>query len=343
LTNREFRIAGKTLVYQPAVRKVTGTGFDGAVIGAELKLLANVVLFSLLKLKRRPVLLWGQGVDKRKDEGPVMRLLSGSGSFIRLAAARRADGYAVYTSAGRDRLADAGVDPSKVFVIRNTLDVEAESELHRRFKAEPEHQLREELGLRRDSIVLLFIGRIYREKRISEFVSLLRALRDRDSSGPPVEGVVIGAGPDLERTQKQAQGLGDIHFLGEIRNSETVGRYMRVASAVVIPGAVGLAVNHAFAHGVPIITQEGPMQGPEFEYLEAGRNSVVTNGIFGEFVSAVADFVDSPQQRETLAQGALRSRESLTVASMASSFHRAACATFGVSGVTTNMTEVSVE
>jgi glycosyltransferase involved in cell wall biosynthesis len=321
--SRGLRLAGKTFVYQSAVGEIAGPGFDAAVIGAELKLLANAALFPLLKLRRRPVLLWGQGIDKQEDRGPVMSGLARGGARLRLAAARRADGYLVYTEGGGRRLIDLGVDPAGVFVLRNTLDVESEIELQRAAAGEAEGKLRDELGLKRDSIVLLFIGRVYREKRLSEFVSMLRALADRTPMGAEVEGLVVGDGPDLERVSKEARGLDTIHFLGEVREGERIARCMRVASALVIPGAVGLAVNHAFAHGVPVITRANPMQGPEFEYLEPGRNSIVADGDFGAFVKEVAAFVDAPARRQALADGALRARETLTVAAMAASFDRA--------------------
>ena len=330
LANHELRFGHRTLVYQPAVREVLGPGFDGAVLGAELKMLTHVALFPLLKLREKPVLLWGQGGEKEEDRSTTMEAIGRIGGALKLMAAGCADGYIAYTSGGRDRLVDAGVDPAKVFVVRNTLDVEGEIELHARLSKEPLDRLRGELGLRQDSAVLLFVGRVYPEKKLSEFVSALRELRDRELTQRPVEGVVIGDGPGLARVEKEAAGIEGVHFAREIRDRERVGRYLRVASAMVIPGKVGLAVNHAFAHGVPVITRASPLHAPEFEYLEPGRNSIVAEGDFDAFVAAIADLVDSAEHRALLAAGALESRESLTVASMASSFHRAVCQTLGL-------------
>jgi glycosyltransferase involved in cell wall biosynthesis len=329
--NRELRLGQRTLVYQPAVRAVAGPAFDGAVLGAELKMLAHVVLFPLLKLRGRPVLLWGQGGEKGEDRSAAMEAIGKAGAALKRTAAEHADGYIAYTSAGRDSLTESGIDPAKVFVVRNTLDVEGEIELHARLSDEPVDALREELGLRRDSVVLLFVGRVYPEKKLSEFVSMLRALRDRKLARCPVEGVVIGDGPDLERVEREADGLEGVHFVGEIRDRTHVARYLRVSSAMVIPGKVGLAVNHAFAHGVPVITRSGPLHAPEFEYLEHGHNSIVSEGDLGAFADAIAELVDSPERRAVLARGALESREGLTVAAMATSFHHAVCQTLGLS------------
>jgi glycosyltransferase involved in cell wall biosynthesis len=328
--NRELRLGRRTLVYQSAVREVAGPAFDGAVLGAELKMLSHVALFPLLTLRGKPVLLWGQGGEKGEERGTLMKVLGRAGATLKRTAASRADGYIAYTSAGKKRLTEAGVDPAKVFVVRNTLDVEGEVELHARLSAQPDDALRGELGLRQDSVVLLFVGRVYPEKKLSEFVSVLRRLRDRGLTRHPVEGVVIGDGPDLARVEREADGVDGVHFVGEIRDRERVARHLRVASAVVIPGKVGLAVNHAFAHGVPVLTRGGSLHAPEFEYLEDGRNSIVSEGDLDAFAEAIAEFVESTDQRARLARGALESRQSLTVASMADSFHHAVCQTLGL-------------
>jgi glycosyltransferase involved in cell wall biosynthesis len=325
--NREIRLAGKTLVYQPVVRAVSGPGFDGAIIGSELKLLAQAALFPLLKARGRIVMLWGQGGEKQEEVSPALRMLGGAGAFAKALAARHADGYLAYTASGKERLVELGVDERKVFVVRNTLDVEGEIERQRRRSDDDERGLRRELGLQPASTILLYLGRVYREKRVGEFVSLLGALRQRDRAGSAVEGVVIGDGPDLEAARRSGEGIDGLHFRGEIRDGELISRYLRLAAALVIPGKVGLAVNHAFAHGVPVITRAGDLHAPEFEYLEPGRNAIVATGDFDDFLTTVTEFVDSPALQRQLSAGALESRQGLTVAAMANSFHRAVCAT----------------
>jgi glycosyltransferase involved in cell wall biosynthesis len=329
LANREVRIGGKTLLYQPAIRAVAGPEFDAAVLGAELGLPANVALFPLLKLRRRPVLLWGQGGDKDEDRGALLGVAAGLGSRLKAAAARSANGYIAYTAGGRERLLAGGADPDRVFVVRNTLDVEGEIKLHLEAAEIPEQRLREELGLRPDSVVLLFVGRVYAEKRLDELVSLLRELRRRGLDENAVEAVALGDGPDLERVRREAVGLAGLRFAGEVRDRETVARYMRVAAALVIPGKVGLAVNHALAHGVPILTRESTLHAPEFEYLSPD-NSVVVAGGFEQFAAEVAAFVASPERRERLAAGALAARQSLTLSAMVDAFDGAVRAVLDV-------------
>lgn len=329
VANHELRIAGKALLYQPLVREVAGPRFDGAVLGAELGMLANTALFPLLKVRGHRVMLWGQGGEKAEDRGRLGGLVSGLGSRLKLAAARSADGYIAYTEGGREHLLAAGLDPDSVFVVRNTLDVEGEIEMHRELAVLPEQQLRKELGLRPGSVVLLFLGRVYAEKRLGELVEVLRELSRRGLDAETVEAIVIGDGPDLDRVRAAAGDLAGLHFLGELREREQVARCMRVAAALAIPGKVGLAVNHALAHGVPVVTRAGDLHAPEFEYLDV-TNSIVVEGGLDRFTAAIAEFVAAPECRRDLAEGALASREDLTVAAMATAFHAAVCRIFAI-------------
>jgi glycosyltransferase involved in cell wall biosynthesis len=118
-------------------------------------------------------------------------------------------------------------------------------------------------------------------------------------------------------------GVGAVHFAGEIRDQAAVARYLRVASAVVIPGALGLAVNHALAHGLPVITRDTPLHGPEIEYLTPGKDSFVVQGDQEAFVDTLRTFVRSPELREQMAAAALTSRRRLGLEEMVDTFDRA--------------------
>jgi glycosyltransferase involved in cell wall biosynthesis len=123
-----------------------------------------------------------------------------------------------------------------------------------------------------------------------------------------------------------------VHFRGEVADQVEVARHMRVATAVVIPGAVGLAANHAFAQGVPLITKKGPFHGPEVEYLEPGVNGLIVDGDAAALAGALAELCDSPGVRRRLAEGALRSRERLGIDRTATAFDEAVRTVLGSRG-----------
>ena len=60
-----------------------------------------------------------------------------------------------------------------------------------------------------------------------------------------------------------------------------LSRIFRASDAVVIPGYVGLAVNHAFAHGLPVITCQSEIHSPEIEYIENDVNGLILHSLDG--------------------------------------------------------------
>jgi glycosyltransferase involved in cell wall biosynthesis len=114
--------------------------------------------------------------------------------------------------------------------------------------------------------------------------------------------------------------LSSVRFTGELRNQAQVARYLRVASAVVVPGALGLAVNHALAHGLPVISRWTPLHGPEIEYLTPGSDSFIVEGELDDFVATLKAFVASPDLRSDMARAALLAREQLSLEAMAQTF-----------------------
>ena len=318
--NVELRIGGRTLIHQRGVPSAVRDDFQAIVVGAQLRFVSSLVLLALWKRQGRPVILWGQGCDKDEDVGGIGRASMAAKRRLKRAMARTADGYLVYTEGGRERLLDAGLDPHRVFVVQNTLDVEEQIAIHDRLQQADVAGLRSELGLRQDSVVLLFVGRLYREKRVHDLLEAVRTMRSAHMTARPIEVVVIGQGPELSDIRAQTERVPDVHLRGEITDQVEVARYMRVAAAVVIPGKVGLAANHAFAQGRPLISMKGRFHAPEFEYVEHRRNGLVIDGDVAAFARALADFCDSQALQDDLAEGALSTRDRLGIERTANAF-----------------------
>jgi glycosyltransferase involved in cell wall biosynthesis len=239
--------------------------------------------------------------------------------------AHLADAYLTHTVGGADHLARAGIDPQRVFVVHNTLDTERQVGFHAQLERDDPAVLRAKLGLETDSVVLLFVGRVYKDKRVGELVEAARVIREGGLARRRVEVVIVGDGPDLPNAKALA-GDGPVHFRGSIRDQFEVARYMRIASAVVIPGKVGLAANHSFAQGLPIITRAHQLHSPEIEYVRHGENGLIISGSMENFARALAEFVDSDSLQQRLAAEALATRDTLSVESMAANFDEGVCA-----------------
>ena len=327
---RHRRVPGAVLMYQPIVRELMRGRWDGIVVAPNIRLLSNLALIPLFMARGRAVIVWGHGYEKEEDHGPAVTAFLWAMARLKAWLARSVDGYLLetYTARGAASLAAIGVAPERVHAVRNTLDMSEQIALHGRLSSADPEEIRDQLGLRRDSAVLLCVGRIYREKRVDELVETIRLIRAAGAE-VPVEAVVIGEGPELARIKAEAEGLAGVHFLGAVYDQETVARYLRVASAMVVPGAVGLVVNHAFAHGVPMITRESRLHGPEVDYIEPGVNGLIVPGGLDQLAAAIADLVASPESRAALAEGALRTRSELSLDEMVRAFDRGVAASLG--------------
>lgn len=261
------------------------------------------------------------GSRRRRTTARRSQRSCGSWPLFKSWFARSVDGYLLetYTARGAAHLAAVGVAAHRVHAVRNTLDMSDQISLHARLEGANPEAIRSELGLCQDSAVLLFVGRVYKEKRLGELLEAVRRLRvSRPDMG--VELVVIGDGPELPSVKAEAADLAGVHFRGAVHDQEAIARHMRVASALVMPGALGLVVNHAMAHGLPVITRYSLLHGPEVDYIEPGVNGLIVPDSLDEFTAAIADFIASPCRREALAHAALRTRSKLSLDDMVRAF-----------------------
>lgn len=125
--------------------------------------------------------------------------------------------------------------------------------------AEQRHA-RARLGLSRSASVLLFAGRIAREKNLDLLLSALAILCRRR---PEAELVIAGDGPDRDRLESIARDrgvAGHVHFIGWVPHAEMHSCYR--AADVFVSASVtetqGLALLEAMAAGAPVVAVRGP-------------------------------------------------------------------------------------
>lgn len=125
-----------------------------------------------------------------------------------------------------------------------------------RFAAQPDPALRAALDLPSDEPVLLYLGRLAKEKNIAELIGAL----------PQIDhGVllIVGDGPERPALEAQAQALGVAHrvrFAGMAAPAE-VPRYYALADVFVSAStseAQGLTYIEALAAGLPLLCRDDP-------------------------------------------------------------------------------------
>lgn len=315
----------KSAVYQPLVNKVMRGNFDAVIIGHELKFLSNWPVALRCKLRGIPVIYWGYGYHAPRGIGyrvKASKSWSAFASNLKDWIARTGEGYLAFTDRGAERMRAMNLKYD-VHVVRPSVNVDAQDRLYERFRNEDRGELRRQLGLRQDSIVFIYIGRLVEAKNVLGMVDVVEQLNTSGRANSPVEAVIIGGGEDLEPLKERARTVEGIHVLGEIYDQEELARYLAVSDGLMLPGAAGITVTHAFAHGTPVLMRKSLLHSPEADYVIDGENGLISDESMDDLVRVAEKFVNSPELRSQLAAGALRTREKFSIERMAEQFHNA--------------------
>src|SRR5262249_12091932 len=103
-----LRIGRAVLVYQPVIRRVLRGEFDAAVVGEDLKFISNLLVRLILRLQRRPVLIWGFGYHQMERPRHSAReiLIEKGRRLVKRAMLALSSAYMVYTPTGARRLVE---------------------------------------------------------------------------------------------------------------------------------------------------------------------------------------------------------------------------------------------
>jgi glycosyltransferase involved in cell wall biosynthesis len=327
VNNREFRVGPLTLIYQPVLWEILTGGYDAIVITTESKFISNLLLALLCKLRGIAVLYWGFGYHpprgSRESDVPNPALLAVT-TFIKKCFTKLSDGFIAYTKSGAERLIESGYPRERTFFVQNTIDMTEQVRLWEAERATDPQAIRREFGLRPDSVVFVFIGRLVPIKRVDQMIEAIRRINRDRLSEHVVEALIIGSGMCEAALREQAADVPGIHFLGALPPDDQVARCLKIGAATVVAGMVGLVANHAFAHGSPVITRELDTHSPEVEYIEHEGNGLIVPGDLDDFAATLARLADDSAWQARLAQGALQTRDGLRMDDMAARFDEAA-------------------
>jgi len=148
----------------------------------------------------------------------------------------------------RDYLvSQGGLDPAKVRVVANGVDVAAID------SARPGPLVRRELGLPESSPVIGLVGRLdHWGKGHKELFEAMAILKERH----PVHALIVGGGRRIDEIKALAASLGlagEVHFLGTRRDVPDLLNAMDIFVLPSYSEGVSLALLEAMAAGLPVI------------------------------------------------------------------------------------------
>ncbi len=181
------------------------------------------------------------------------------------------------------------------------------SQHRKRITAETRRQKRSELGIGEDDFVMVFLGRLGKEKNIDELLRFLSRARRKHSA---LRLLIVGGGPAMEELRETAARLGlskHVIFTGMVDPSAVQIYYQLgdVFACASTSETQGLTYIEAAANGLPLLCRRDPCL---TDILKEGENGFsYTNQ--KEFMNALSFIMQNTEWR----RAAARKSESLSL------------------------------
>jgi glycosyltransferase involved in cell wall biosynthesis len=259
-----FNLPRRRVVFQTFVRRLEGYGL--IVLEDSLRNL-SYPLARLMRKRDTALAYWGHGRDYSIGRAAGWKKIS---ERAKRGLMRRCDGYFAYTEGVKSDLVSDGVDASRIFVLNNTIDINADRSSFKATIAR-RSQLREAVGLSGRK-VLLFVGRLTPGKRLGYLADAVQILRRKN---PEYHLVVIGGGNQSIIAELQERlGVDGLTYCGVIVERSRLAGWYVLSDAYVHPGDVGLGIVQSLCYDLTPVVVDRPTHNPEYEYLDQ-HNSVV--------------------------------------------------------------------
>jgi glycosyltransferase involved in cell wall biosynthesis len=163
-----------------------------------------------------------------------------------------------------------------------------------------------EYKLGRDSLKLLYVGRISREKNLD---LLVEAFRQLTAKGSHAELILVGDGPYKKTLEKDLAGT-RAAFTGELKGERLAQAYAS-SDIFVFPSVTdtfGNVVLEAQASGLPVIvTDQG---GPQENLIPEETGVIIPGSDAGALVRAIERLAKTPVRRRQMGKAARQYMES---------------------------------
>lgn len=260
------------------------------------ELAVGIISLPLVMLAKRifgyKLIIWGHTYNRKIGFNPQKNLTD----RYRLWLQRNADAIVTYSVGEKEKLIENKIDGNKVFPALNTLDTNRYLPIRDSFETIGREKIKQKLGFVH-KFNLIFIGRLYEDKWPQYATDVLDMLH---KEGLSVALHFVGSGPMEKALLEYAQQNdieNNVFFRGEIYDEHSTGELLFASDVMIMPGCVGLSVNHAFCFDCPVITFETnnhiPAHGPEIEYIVHGKTGfVVKNKSVEDMAGAIYNYLN---------------------------------------------------
>jgi glycosyltransferase involved in cell wall biosynthesis len=255
--------------------------------------------FVLGRLLRIPIVHWTEGIEEPKS---LLGLLTRS---IRSLSVQKPDAIIVPGKLSMEYAVGLGGQRESVFVAANSMDNELYNRLSDKYQSQKE-KLKAEIGFT-GKIVILFVGRLVKEKGITYLLEAYRRLKRKN---PNIALVMVGYGDMYDSIKRllQQNNITDVILTGAIESSEEIVKYYSLSDIFVLPtlhDVWGFVINEAMLCGLPIVATSASQAA--LEMIHPGVNGyIVKKANSEELYAAIQSLVSDDKRREEMGK---RSRE----------------------------------
>lgn len=273
--NKTIRVGKMELLWQPCLKDLKNK--DLVIVEQANRLLLNYYLMVARKMMGLQVAYWGHGrnlQDKANSFVNKFKYL-----FI-----GKCNWWFAYTEGVKSFVVSKGYPENRVTVLQNAINTKKLRDQYAEAKEADVEALRKELGINSDHVAI-YCGAMYAEKRIAFIIDTLFRVKKEI---PDFQFIFLGAGLDQDKVIKAAKENDWIHYVGPKFGRDRI-KYFKLASLQFMPGAVGLGILDSFALQTPLVTTTQNFHGPEVEYLENGKNGIITEDNIETYTAAIVD------------------------------------------------------
>lgn len=306
--NTYFTIGHHELVWQPVLRDIWST--DLAIVCQENRRLVNYVAQLGGPLRPSKLAFWGHGRNHQSD-------LTTLRERWKQLWATRCDWWFTYTEETGKLIERYGYPRERITVVHNSIDTNEIRRWAAEITAEERAALAESAGVK-DCRVAVYVGGLYREKRIPFLLEAGRLVHDRM---PDFRLLVVGGGEEQGLVEEAARTTDWVKFAGAKFGREKVA-LLSLGRAFAMPGLVGLGILDCSVLGIPLVTTAFPYHSPEIAYLEADKSGLLVEDWQNPeaYAAALASVLGDGALQQRLGEAAQQVASRFTVENMANCF-----------------------
>lgn len=253
--------------YQYLFLSVLRGDYDYLVLGLELRIVSNLLLWFAAFFRRTRIVWWTHGYNVHNRKRNFMFYLD---RIIKTFLMKRSHRILLYTKYNLPELRVNGVPDEKIIILNNTINEVPHLESLRNVSDEDIATI--ERSTRKSQHTIMSIGRLTPMKKLDDLICAIPRLV---VEYPDLRVFIIGDGIERLKLEERSERLGlqeNVFFLGAINDPKALAPYMKLTDLIVIPGATGLSLVHGMICGVPYVTLQDAPHGPEIAYLNNDYN-----------------------------------------------------------------------